>query len=490
MRDIVKELADCPIFGAHFAEGAEETVKNGVPMYTVELFYANTYNGSNDIEKMRRLTSKGYRVILRIDYRHGQTVPAEGDEEALAGFAERCRTIARDLRGIVDLFVIGNEMDSPHEGAIPARWYARVIGGAKAAGGVYEAMKEANPEAVILAGALSAWPGFPEEAGSRIRWFRTFLDHAGRVDGFALHAYSGWSYWDGSGGIEDPRFSDMTGLLSFREFMKEIYCEYGDSVPVFITETNTYWTLNPKAPSGFSDENYRKGWLVEAYEAIDQWNRSNDLKIHSFCWFTYGTMGIGSPESDIFRNAMERTDNARLNEAREDFGWVTRHLRPVPGLPGEPLRFEAVNYTNSDLWGDSDGIEGIDYYAAGHDAGNSLYRKGKLEIAETGEGGKPALRLKGRGAWARYFSLAGGRSYRLRVRCRAASAEGAVSVVRLRINGTYACEPLRVESAEEDRFLEVQSADSFYLPKQAQDIRFVLVSGDLWLERFELVPVD
>ena len=43
----------------------------------------------------------------------------------------------------------------------------------------------------------TSWPGFPGEAGSNVSFFDYFIQHVEAVDGFAVHAYSGTSFFDG-----------------------------------------------------------------------------------------------------------------------------------------------------------------------------------------------------------------------------------------------------------------------------------------------------
>lgn len=480
---------DCeyPMYGFHFAEGAEKTCKNGKGMYSVEFIYATHYVRGKDVEHIRRIVGKGFRVILRIDYtRGGQTVPAENDWEGRKRYAELCRQIAQDMGDLVDIYVIGNEMSSPHEGKIPSLWYAYVFN-AYDEHTCYKYIKSVRPDSIVCAGALSGWQGFDHEPNSNINYLKTIMDTVEAVDGFAVHAYSGWRHWDGSGDIDDPRFAGHIGMGSFRAVMRKLYERYGTTKPVFITETNTYWNLNPEAPTGYSDQNYRAGWMQEAYQAFDQWNRSNDLKVYALCWFTYSTLGITDPHSDIFTDAIERTDNARLNQAREDYSWLTANTHYIPGCTGESLHFEAENFSNSELWNHSDGVEGTDYHVISPRADDCSYRKySQVDLAVLSGHGEFAVQNLQAGEWLRYTTLAGGKDYKLTVRYANA---GVPAVMHVEIDGQIAGGQVALEpTAGADTYI-IAYGGRLHLPAGYHEIRLMMEQGTANIDWFELERV-
>jgi len=478
-----------PIYGTSFyGTGEEQTIKNGKGMYSVEVLYTRRYtNPAAEVAKLRSIMGKGFRIILRLDYDYGQTVPADWDWVGRYDYAVRSGQIARDMAGVVSLFVIGNEMTSAHEGQISPQWYT-IVFNAHDTNSAYDRIKAVRPDARVLMGGLSGWPGFPGEGGSNVNFFDYFIEQVEAVDGFAVHAYSGTSFFDGSGGTEDPRFSDMTGLLSFAEYAKRIYAKWGPSVkPIYITETNTYWFKN-----GFSDRSYRDNWIKEAYQAVDQWNRSNDMKIEALCWFSYSHLGITDPGSDIFGNALMRTDSERLNRARADFASLTANTNLVPGFAGTTLHFEAENFTNGDMWGHGHGLEGTDFHDTTNGSFGGEYRspddrpEGDVDIGRLPDWAGFFVGWLDPGEWLRYQTLAGGRSYRLRVRY----ARGAAGVgsARLTVDGSAPGGDLALPSTGQWSAYADSYGPPFYLPPGNHDLRLISVSGAFNVDFFELIP--
>jgi hypothetical protein len=478
-----------PLYGTHFyGTGEETTIKNGKGMYSVEQLYTQRYtNPSAEVSNLRSIANKGFRIILRLDYDYGHTVPANWDWVARYNYAVKCGQIARDMAGVVNLFVIGNEMTASYEGSIAADWYT-IVFNAQDTNSAYDQIKATRPDAKVLMGALSGWPGFSGEAGSNVTFFEYFLAHVEAVDGFAVHAYSGTSFFDGTGGTEDPRFSDMTGLHSFAEYAKRIYAKWGPSVkPIYITETNTYWFKN-----GFSDRTYRANWIKEAYQAVDQWNQSNDMKVDALCWFTYSHLGITDPNSDIRGNALMRTDNALLNQARADFSWVTANTNLVPGNAGSVLHFEAENFTNNDLWGHGTGLEGTDFHDTTNGNTGAEYRaaddrpEGDVDIGRMADWSGFFVGWVDAGEWLHYQTLAGGRNYKLRVRyARGVAGTGSL---RLTVDGVAKGGDVGLASTGNWSVFGDAYGASFYLPPGNHDLRIVSVSGAFNLDYFELIP--
>ena len=472
------------IYGIHFYGDGAENLKNGKGMYSVEVLYTDQYNKTNDRAKLQNIVNKGFRVILRIDYKHGQTVPAENDWVGRYNFAQSCKTIAQDVGDLVNIYVIGNEMQADYEGKIPALWYTYCFNDYDT-NCVYDQIKAVRPGAIVCMGALSGWPGYDHEPTSNISFMNTFLANVEAVDGFALHAYSGTSYYNGTGGIEDPRYSDTTGLHSFSEFMKKIYAKYGATKPVYITEANTYWGLNPSVPAQFSDKSYRDNWMKEAFQAIDEWNASNDIKVDAFCWFTYSTLGITDPNSDIFGNAMARTDNAKLTRAREDFNWVTSNTNMVPGTPGSTLKFQAENYSNSDNWNNTNGVEGTDYHDLSSGNTGGEYRYENVDIGRLPDWSGFFVGWFDAGEWLRYTTLAGGNTYKIKLRySRGATGNGQVHFT---IDGNAKGGNISLPGTGSwDTYQEAYST-SFTMPAGFHDIKLYCDVNGVNVDWFEFV---
>src|SRR5262249_31164970 len=171
-----------------YGTGEESTIKNGKGMYSVEVLYTKRYtNPSAEVSKLRATVGKGFRVILRLDYDYGQTVPANWDWVGRYDYAVKCRQIARDMAGVVNLFVIGNEMTATYEGAIAADWYT-IVFNSYDTNSAYDKIKALRPDAQVLMGALSGWPGFSGEAGSNVTFFEYFLSPSQAAGAFPVPA--------------------------------------------------------------------------------------------------------------------------------------------------------------------------------------------------------------------------------------------------------------------------------------------------------------
>lgn len=489
-----------PIYGIHFyGTGAENTIKNGKSMWSVEMLYTTNWRAMTTAQKdaerskLLNIKNKGFKIILRLDYSQAQTVPPLNDWTNRYYFAVDCGSIAQKMSDIVDHYIIGNEMTTaPDANCRDALWYAKVFNGHDG-NCAYDQIKLYDSTSTVMVGALTAWPYFINEInGNNVDWLATVqsnVDQSGGkpvIDGYALHAYSGGEYFNVPSSVaEDPRFSDVTGLHSFIQFLKVIYNRHGTGIPVHITETNTYW-FN----LGFSCYSYRANWVKEAFQAIDQWNKRSDLKICSFNWFTYSHLGITDPSSDIWGNALMRTDNGLLNTARSDFSWVTANSNMTPGSSGSTLHFEAENYTNSAEWISDVGVEGTDYHDT--DAANQggQYRNGAVsqnhvDIGRLADWSGFFIGWTANGEWYRYETIAGGRNYKVRVRyARGTSGTG---VVRFQVDGTNVASINLAATANWDTYTTANSG-TFYMGAGYHTIKMWVDTSPFNVDWFEFIP--
>ncbi|MEZ4237459.1 MAG: DUF5010 C-terminal domain-containing protein [Myxococcota bacterium] len=500
LRPLVAADYDYPVYGIHFYGDdppAEATIQNGQPMWSVELLYTQDWARSDwgrERAKLQSIRDKGFRVILRLDYDRTFTVPPNPDWNARWAYATTAGQIAATMADIVDVYVIGNEMttQAPAEVRDPV-WYACVYHGC-APDSAWEHIHANDATAQVLMGPLSPWPYHMDQIGmDNVDWLSTVMDHVEQgpagpaIDGYALHAYSSTDQADDPGTpIEDPRTGDVTGMQAVRPFLERIYARHRASVPIHITESNTYWMA-----SGFAADSYRDDWVKEAFQAVDEWNGSNDLKILSLDWYVYSHLGITDPASDIWGNAMMRTDNPRLNRAREDFSWVTSHADYRPGAPGGELRFQAENFTNDAAWSTKQGLEGVDFHDT--DAANlgGQYRNGpgdapQVDIARLPDWSGFAVGWIAPGEWLRYKMLAGGRMVRLAARY-ARGTPGSASLT-LRVDGAAVTTLSLPDTGGWDAYTGTAASGAFWLPEGAHELRIETPTGGFNLDWFSLVP--
>lgn len=172
--------------------------------------------------------AQGLKVIGRIGWTPGwarpdDTPPTYLDASAYDDFADFAAAFARRYRGKVGYLIVGNEPNLSFEWGYRQTTAADYVALLRA---VYPAVKEANPEMVVLAGALA--PNL-EPAGSP--WATNDLAYldamyeagaADYFDGLAVHIY---------GLTRPPADPPAADRLNFRrvELMREVMVEHGDA---------------------------------------------------------------------------------------------------------------------------------------------------------------------------------------------------------------------------------------------------------------------
>lgn len=484
-----------PIYGIHFyGTGAENTIMNGKQMYSLEMLYTNQWDSKDknaEKAKLQAIKDKGFTVILRLDYGLNNNVPNQWDWTGRYNFAVKSGEIASYMKDIVDIYVIGNETTTaPNTAVRDAIWNAYCFN-AYDGNSVYDKIHLNDPVAIVCPGGLTGWPLHNDLIGGQnIDWLATFLDtldkdgsNKPQVDGFSVHAYSGDEYFNNTATpTEDPRFSDVSGFNSFIHYLKVINAKCGTSKPVYITETNTYWM----AQNQESDITYRANWIKEAFQTVNEWNRKSDQKIDGLIWYTYSHFNDPS-NRDIWGNAMMRTDNALLNTARADFSSVTSQAAMVPGYPGSTLHFEAENYTNSAEWILDTGVQGTDYSDtdaanAGGEYRNGNHAQNRPDIGRLPDGSGFFIGWTPANEWLRYETIAGGYTYRLKVRyARGVTGTGSVTI---KVDGASVGTVSLPATANWDTYATA-TGPTFTMAGGYHQIRLEMTSGNTNVDWFE-----
>ena len=188
--------------------------------------------------------AQGLGVIARIGLTPGWARPKDTpltylDADAYDAFAAFTAVFAQRYRGQVSHIIIGNEPNLNYEWGYRITTPQDYVDLLQV---VYPAVKQANPNVIVLAGALA--PTL-EPAGSP--WGLNDLTYltemyqlgaADYFDGLAVHAY----------GLTFPPETDPApDLLNFRrvELVRQIMLDYGDDeTRIFITETG--WNDHPR----------------------------------------------------------------------------------------------------------------------------------------------------------------------------------------------------------------------------------------------------
>ena len=487
-----------PIYGIHFwspsASSGTIQIQNGKAMWTVEMLYAAEVRTWQDSDprwqqlrnRYRDIRSKNIRIILRVDQAPGFTIPPQDDWLEKSRFADTCRKIAQKVGDLLEAMIIGNEL--PESQNVTASWYAKVFNNADPAdpNSVYPLVKSVRSSLKVGMYAPGGWWTAERENfwKNAVSFMKKDANGLPQVDCFPLHAYSGAAHTSTTL-TEDPRFPSLYDFKGFVPHIKNIYSIFGASKPVYITETNTYWYYGPWNNNLlYSDQSYRTGWIREAFEAVDQWNKSNDIKICALCWYVWHPECTDVNVCDQWQNALERQDNARLNAARADFASVTRDFNYTPGAPGM-ITIYARNFSNSDTEGArgrTNGVAGVDYFDTTPGNSGNSYRWQDVDIKD-----KSIVTNTASGEWLRYESLFGGQWYRFVARL---SKQGAgKSRVALDVDGLRL---FQIEFDDPDdngaTFHTVGGLQAQFIEAGAHVLRLVFLDGGVSITEFSLVP--
>lgn len=286
--------------------------------WDVELTYARLAGedhwGIDDLAaRVQRATAQGLRVLVRVDYDQGQSLPPEGDELALTEYLQYLQRLARDERldGVYAYFLGSGYNGQGQRQNLPPAWYARVFNGygeqVAHADNAVQVIRTEDPQARLLVGPLQPWN--QEQDGERtheidapwLNYFNTLvaaLDEAAQVkamadiplaapDGFAVQAPGRPDAPEMAGRdrAEEPRIDlrreswdgAQAGFRVYRDWLA-IINGYPTTrgLPVYVTSTNTFAPDVGVPPA----QNYPAGWLTTALEVIDE-----EPQVRALCWF-------------------------------------------------------------------------------------------------------------------------------------------------------------------------------------------------------------
>lgn len=211
--------------------------------------------------------AQGLTVVARLGLTPDWARPADTPltylgEDAFADFASFAAAFAERYKDKVDYIIIGNEPNLSFEWGYeptPPEKYVKLLET------VYPAVKAANPEIQVLAGALA--PNLEPEGSPWAVNDLTFLTGmyeagaAGFFDGLAVHAY----------GLTFPALSEPDPqILNFRrvELIRQVMVDQGDA-DKFIYITETGWNDHPRWTMGVSP-GQRIQYTLEALNYVEE----------------------------------------------------------------------------------------------------------------------------------------------------------------------------------------------------------------------------
>jgi hypothetical protein len=307
--------------GAVFADPQRDW--HGRSAWDVELTYTaladQSFWGIDDLAtRVHQATANGLRVLVRVDYAQGQSLPPADDQLALTEYLLYLQRLARDQR-LQDVYGYllgsgfnerGSNSQAPDRPVTP-EWYARLFNGygepVTHTDNAVQVIRAENPHVCVLVGPVRPWN--VDQEGSRrytidapwLNYMNTLvhaLDSSARLkseagiplaapDGFALHA-PGRPSAPELGAVDpgqEPR-QDMprdawdgaqAGFRVYRD-MLDVINAYPSSrgLPVYITSTNTFSSGEDIPPA----QNYPQGWLTAALQEIN-----DQPQVRALCWF-------------------------------------------------------------------------------------------------------------------------------------------------------------------------------------------------------------
>jgi hypothetical protein len=232
---------------------------------------------------MRYAENQGIRVIARLGFVPAWARPADQrdsttlnylPDDRFDDFAEFAAAFTARYAGTVDHLIIWNEPNLSFE------WGYRPV---DPAGYVdllrvtYPAVKAANPDVTVLAGALAPTlepVGSPNGLDDRL--YLTAMYEAGAADYFdalAVHTY---------GFTEPPESEPAPDVLNFRraELLFDVMQQYNDDSPVYITESG--WNDHPRWTKAVRPSQ-RVAYTIDAFEYTDMhWPQVEELCVWAF----------------------------------------------------------------------------------------------------------------------------------------------------------------------------------------------------------------
>lgn len=289
--------------------------------WVVEVTYADLaetdYWGVADLaERVYQHQKQGLRVLVRVDFAKGQSLPPAGDYVALDQYLTFVRRLAQDarLRSIHALIIgssfntAGNNQLTPEQKPTPAAWVARVLAGygeeVTRTDNVLAQVKLVNPHLKVLVGPVSAWSWEQDEAqifnNVDVPWLNYFntlvsalnevaLAHPAylRPDGFAVQAFGQTTAPElgqtppAEEPLTDLKRPDWGGAQAgFRIYQdwQAIINHYPATalLPIYITAANTFDYSTGQPPA----QTYPAGWLTAAVQEVN-----SQPQILALCWF-------------------------------------------------------------------------------------------------------------------------------------------------------------------------------------------------------------
>lgn len=299
--------------------------------WDVELTYARLaeerFWGIDDLAwRVQQAAANGLRVLVRVDYDQGQTLPATGDQAGLAEYLDYLRRLAADARlaNVYGFFLgsgfneTGGNAQAGDHPTTPA-WVARLFNGfgedPHQTDNAVQIFRAGRPGVRVLVGPVRPWSADQDSdrrGAVAAPWLNVMhalvaaLDAGAQAklaagyalaapDGFALHVAGRVGELGAAEPFTDQRRADWNGAQAgfrvYRDWLDIINAyQTTTGLPVYITAANTFVAAEGAAPA----QNYPAGWLTAALAEI-----SREPQVQALCWFLDEDRS-GDPRWDLF----------------------------------------------------------------------------------------------------------------------------------------------------------------------------------------------
>lgn len=324
----------------------------GVELTYARLAEADYWGADSLAARVQRDTAQGLRVLVRVDYAQGQSLPPADDYLALTEYLAYLQRLARDarLQGVYG-YIIGSDFNTREANTLaPDRWvtpewYARLFNGYGEpplhTDNAVQAIRAANPRVRVLVGAVRPWntdqggSGEDYPAAPWLDYMATLvqrLDEGARakaVAGIPLAAPDGFDVQApgrpdapelaGHARADEPRLAlpraawggAQVGFQVYRDWLKIINAsETMRGLPIYIVSTNTFDREAGVPPA----QNYPQGWLTTALGVVNA-----EPQVQALCWFL-----DEFPHSEQWDYFSLTRHPGRLVDAAEEFDWLLR----------------------------------------------------------------------------------------------------------------------------------------------------------------------
>lgn len=259
-------------------EAGVRWIRQQIPWWDIETLakgeYVNQY-GHNTWEKYDRLVDaaerQGIQILARLDdpppwARTINTGDHHGPPDDLQDYADFVSTFVSRYKGRIKYFQIWNEPNIyPEWGNRPisARDYVEVLKTG------YTAVKQADPDAVVVAASLAATEGMPDGTAENDLAYLQKMYDAGASQYFDILGVQGYGLWSGPG---DRRLDRIN--FSRPRLVRELMVRNGDEAkPMWMTELG--WIALPQDWTGNTQwgrvtEEQQASYTVEAYKRAQQ----------------------------------------------------------------------------------------------------------------------------------------------------------------------------------------------------------------------------